>query len=230
MIKFRSNKTRKSMGTDWIKTHRSFSNNTYWDPDYINYSILEVINDDRVEPHSFVPIHQHMDMEILGYVVEGVCYHNDNLRNIFNVQAGSVQRMTAGTGIWHIEGNNTDTINRYIQIWLRPNVMGIPPEYDFYEFTRDEKLNNFCLIASNLADPEQAIVIQSDAEVYAGIFTEDYSEPLDTNIKNYVYVVKGTAKINDYDCVEGDALMYENEAVITINNPNECEILLFTLV
>ena len=65
MITFRHNKTRKHMGNDWIDTHRSFSNNTFWDTKYINYSLLEVINDDRVKPHSFVPIHQHMDMEIL---------------------------------------------------------------------------------------------------------------------------------------------------------------------
>jgi redox-sensitive bicupin YhaK (pirin superfamily) len=214
------------MGTTWIETYRSFSNNTYWDPDYINYSLLEVINDDRVQPHSFVPIHQHMDMEILGYIVEGTCYHNDNQRNIVDVPAGAVQHMTAGTGLWHIEGNNTDKPNRYMQIWLRPNKMGVAPKYNGYEFTREDKLNNFCLIARQQDAP---IIIQSDAVVSAGIFTENHTHSIDPLIKHYLYVVKGTAKVNGNDCVEGDALMYEGEFNVTIENPSECEIILFNL-
>ncbi len=228
MITFRPHTTRRHMGTTWIETYRSFSNNTYWDPDYINYSILEVINDDRVQPHSFVPIHQHMDMEILGYIVEGTCYHNDNHRNIVDVPAGAVQHMTAGTGIWHIEGNNSNEPNRYMQIWLRPNKMGIQPKYDAYQFTREDKLNNFCLIAS--MNNEAPIRIQSDAVVSAGIFTENHTQSIDPLIKHYLYVVKGTAKVNGHDCVEGDAIMYEDEFQVSIENPAECEIILFNLV
>lgn len=227
MIKFRPHTTRRHMGTTWIETYRSFSNNTYWDTDYINYSILEVINDDRVQPHSFVPIHQHMDMEILGYIVEGDCYHNDNHRNIVDVPAGAVQHMTAGTGIWHIEGNNTDKPNRYMQIWLRPNKMGIQPKYDGYVFTREDKLNNFCLIAAQHNAP---ITIHSDAVVSAGIFTENHIHNIDPLIKHYLYVIKGTAKINGYDCIEGDAIMYEDEFEVKVQDPSECEIILFNLV
>lgn len=226
MIKHRPAHTRKYMGDTWIKTHRSFSNNSYWDPEYINYSLLEVINDDRIGPHSFVPIHQHMDMEILGYVVEGDCYHNDNLRNVLEVPAGGVQHMTAGTGIWHLEGNNTDTPNRYLQIWLRPNKMGIPPVYDGYIFDREDKLNTFCLIARQHNAP---IIIQSDAVVSAGIFTKNHSESIDPLIKHYIYVVKGTATINGYKSVEGDGFMFEDEASVHISDPIECEIILFNL-
>jgi redox-sensitive bicupin YhaK (pirin superfamily) len=215
------------MGDTWIETYRSFSNNSYWNTDYINYSLLEVINDDRVAPHSFVPIHQHMDMEILGYIVEGDCYHNDNLHNICEVPAGGVQHMSAGTGIWHIEGNNTNKPNRYLQIWLRPNQMNIKPEYNGYIFDREDKLNNFCLIAREYDAP---IIIQSDAVVSAGIFTEDHTHNINPNIKHYIYIVKGTATVNGYPCVEGDALMYENEGQISITHATECEMILFNLL
>ncbi len=228
MIKHRPHTTRKSMGNHWIQTHRSFSNNTYWDPKYINYSLLEVINDDRVGPHSFVPIHQHMDMEILSYIVEGECYHNDNLRNIVELPGGCVQHMSSGTGIWHIEGNNKSVPNRYLQIWLRPNRMGIQPKYDFRAFSRERKLNNFLTIASQL-DGGNNIVIQSDAHVSAGIFTENYTKTISTYKKYYMYIVKGTANINGTDCIEGDAMIYEDESLVKIENPIECEALLFEL-
>jgi redox-sensitive bicupin YhaK (pirin superfamily) len=214
------------MNAGWIETYRSFSNNSYWDPNYVNYSILEVINDDRVQPHNFVPIHQHMDMEILGYVIDGPCYHNDNLRNILQVPTGSVQRMTAGSGIWHLEGNNSDKPIRYLQIWLRPNKMGIQPKYDAYQFDPEDKLNKFAAIASQKGSP---IVIQSDAIVTAGVFTQSYTENLDPSRKYYLYVVSGTIKINGSESVEGDAYMFEQENLLEITQPNNSEIILFNL-
>jgi redox-sensitive bicupin YhaK (pirin superfamily) len=169
-----------------------------------------------------------MDMEILSYIVEGDCYHNDNLRNIMELPSGCVQHMSSGTGIWHIEGNNKSVPNRYLQIWLRPNRMGIQPKYDFKAFSRERKLNNFCTIASQLAGGNN-IVIQSDAHVSAGIFTENYTKEILSDKKYYMYVVSGTATVNDIICIEGDAMIYENESLITIESPDECEVLLFTL-
>jgi redox-sensitive bicupin YhaK (pirin superfamily) len=226
MIKHRPHTTRKAMGNHWIQTQRSFSNNTYWDTNYINYSLLEVINDDRVQPHSFVPIHQHMDMEILGYVIEGPCYHNDNQRNILEIPSGGVQHMTAGTGIWHIEGNNSSHPIRYLQLWLRPNKMGISPKYDFKIFPKQDKLNKLCPIASQTGSP---ITIQSDAIVEAGIFTQDFTDTLETDRKYYIYIVYGTITINGTPCVEGDAMIFEEESLLKITDANESEIIVFNL-
>ena len=214
------------MNVGWFETYRSFSNNSYWDTNYINYSILEVINDDRVQPRHFVPVHQHMDMEILGYVINGPCYHNDNLRNILQVPTGSVQHMTAGSGIWHIEGNNSDKPIRYLQIWLRPNKMGISPKYDGYQFTREDKLNKFVNIASQKGSP---VTIQSDAIVKAGIFTEVYTEHLDPTRKYYLYVITGKATINGNESVEGDGYMFEQENILEITSPDDSEMILFNL-
>jgi redox-sensitive bicupin YhaK (pirin superfamily) len=106
--------------------------------------------------------------------------------------------------------------------------MGITPKYDFKAFSRERKLNNFLTIASQL-DGGNNIVIQSDAQVSAGIFTENHTKEISTIKKYYMYIVKGTAKINDIDCVEGDAMIYEDESLVKIENPVECEALLFEL-
>jgi redox-sensitive bicupin YhaK (pirin superfamily) len=226
MIKHRPANTRKYMNAGWIETYRSFSNNSYWDPNYVNYSILEVINDDRVQPHNFVPIHQHMDMEILGYVIDGPCYHNDNLRNILQIPTGAVQRMTAGSGIWHLEGNNSDKPIRYLQIWLRPNKMGIAPKYEAYQFDPEDKLDKFATIASQKGSP---ITIQSDAIVTAGVFTRYHTENLDPQRKYYLYIISGIATINGSESVEGDAYMFEQEKFLEISNPDNSEMILFNL-
>lgn len=224
-ITYRDPNTLGHLKEDWIETYRTFSNNSYYDPNYIHFSDLEVINDDRVQPQNLVPIHQHCDMEILGYIIDGPCYHNDNLHNYGEVPSGCVQRMSSGTGIWHTEGNLSDHPIRYLQIWLRPNKHNFAPNYDVMYFDRSDKLNRFCPIASN----NGPIIIQSDAKVYAGIFTENFTKELDINRKYYVYVISGTVTINGIDTVATGGFSFEQENILEISNANNTEILLFNL-
>ena len=225
MIKFRHPDTLGHLKEDWIETYRSFSNNSYYDPNYIHFSDLEVINDDRVQPRNCVPIHQHCDMEILGYIIDGPCYHNDNLHNYGEIPSGCVQRMSSGTGIWHTEGNLSDNPIRYLQIWLRPNKHNFAPQYDVMEFSREDKLDKFCPIASE----NGPIHINSDAKVFAGIFTKDHTVHLNPNRKYYLYVVSGTVTINGTVSSELGGFAIENESVIEITYPDNSEILLFDL-
>ena len=161
-------------------------------------------------------------MEIFGYVVEGSSHHVDSLGNDVEVPAGAVQRMSSGKGISHTEGNTADTPNRYLQLWIKPNVLDTEPAHDWHQFTREDKLNKFCDITEKLP-------IKQDAKLLAGIFTSDFTYNLDTLRKYYLYVVTGTVTVNDRDLIEGDGLSYDDESIITITNPNESEIILFDL-
>jgi redox-sensitive bicupin YhaK (pirin superfamily) len=188
----------------------------------MNYSDLQTINDDRVQYKWQVPWHEHKNMEIFGYVVEGSSHHVDSLGNDVEVPAGAVQRMSSGKGISHTEGNSTNTPNRYLQLWIRPNEFDTEPRHDWHQFNREDKLNKFCNITEKLP-------IKQDAELLASIFTEDFTYQLDTLRKYYLYVVSGQVSINSIDLIEGDGLSYEGESIITITNPNESEIILFDL-
>ena len=130
--------------------------------------------------------------------------------------------MSSGRGISHTEGNTSNTPNRYLQLWIRPNEVNTEPTYDWHQFTREDKLNNFCDITEKLP-------IKQDAKLLAGIFTSDYTYNLDTLRKYYLYVVTGTVTVNDRELIEGDGLSYDDESIITITNPNESEIILFDL-
>jgi redox-sensitive bicupin YhaK (pirin superfamily) len=225
MITYRNPNTLGHLKEDWIETYRTFSNNSYYDPNYIHYSDLEVINDDRVQPRNCVPIHQHCDMEILGYIIDGPCYHNDNLHNYGEVPSGCVQRMSSGSGIWHTEGNLSEKPIRYLQIWLRPNKHNFPAQYDVMQFTREDKLDKFCPIASDTGP----IHINSDAKVFAGIFTKNHTLYLNTNRRYYMYIISGTATINGIVSYELGGFAIENESNLEITDPDNSEILLFDL-
>lgn len=223
MIFHRQAHTRGNPTADWITSFRTFYFPPYLDKTYTNFSDLETINDDRVQPGGHVPEHLHMNMEIFGYVVEGTCRHTDSFGKSIDIPAGAVQRMSAGSGIRHTEGNASDKPNRYLQLWVRPNVFNTEPSHDWYQFTREDKLNKFCNITEKLP-------IKQDARLLAGIFTENFTFSLNENRNYYLYVVSGKSMVNGYPLIEGDGLSFTKEPKININTDTETEIVLFDLV
>ena len=223
MIVLRPADTRGNPRAPFITSYRTFSFPSYYDARYMNYSHLETINDDRVQYAWQVPWHEHRNMEIFGYVVEGSSHHVDSLGNDVEVPAGAVQRMSCGSGISHTEGNTADTPNRYLQLWIQPNEFDTEPKHAWYQFTREDKLNRFCNITEKLP-------VRQDARLLAGIFTTDFDFSINSNRHYYLYVITGTANINGRAVAEGDGLSFESESAIAISNPVDLEIILFDLV
>ena len=223
MIVKRPANTRGNPRADFINSYRTFSFPSYYDSRYMNFSDLQTINDDRVQYSWQVPWHEHKNMEIFGYVVEGSSHHVDSLGNDVEVPAGAVQRMSAGKGISHTEGNTSNIPNRYLQLWIRPNEFDTEPKHDWHQFTREDKLNKFCNITEKLP-------IKQDAKLLAGIFTENYTFNLDNTRHYYLYAVTGSLNVNNYDLIEGDGLSLTEESNIIITNPLESEIIVFDLL
>ena len=220
---FKDPLTRAHIVRPFIDTRRTFSFPPYYDPRYVHYSDLQTINDDRVQYAWQVPWHEHRNMEIFGYVVSGSSHHVDSLGNDVEVPAGAVQRMSCGKGISHTEGNSTNVPNRYLQLWIRPNQLNVEPHWSWHQFTRQDKLNQFC-------DITQHLPIHADARLLAGIFTQPVEQPVDPARSYYDYVVSGTGIINGVDYIEGDGFSFVNEEQIFISPAVESEIIVFDLI
>lgn len=204
-----------------ILSYRTFTFQAYMNFKYMNFGDLETINDDRVEPGYHVGRHLHTDREIFGYVVDGPCYHEDDQQTI-EIPSGAVQRISAGSGMFHSEGNGTDHPVRYLQLWIKSAIKGAAPVYGWHQFTREDKLNRFCDITAQLP-------IRADARLLAGIFTQPFRFDLNSNRRYYAYVVRGTGTVNDQPFIEGDGFAYTSETQISITIIEESEIILFDL-
>lgn len=230
MTELRPAKERGHANHGWLDSYHSFSFADYYDPRHMGYSVLRVINEDRVQAGSGFGTHGHRDMEIISYVLEGSLGHEDSMGTGSTIVPGDVQRMSAGRGVRHSEYNNEKAgVTHFLQIWIEPNVSGIEPSYEQKRFTPDEKRGRLRLIASP-DGADGSVTIHQDARIYAGLFdgNERAAHRLAPRRKGYVHVARGTVKVNDHELGAGDA-MKTDAGTIHVEGGRGAEVLVFDL-
>lgn len=120
MIKLRRSNDRGHANHGWLDTNFTFSFADYYDPRFMGFRDLRVINEDFIEPAQGFPKHGHRDMEIITYMIDGELSHRDSMGNGETIRPHEVQRMTAGTGILHSEFSSPTTRTHLLQIWILP--------------------------------------------------------------------------------------------------------------
>lgn len=215
----------------WLKSFHSFSFAGYFDPAHIGFGNLRVINEDRIAPGTGFGTHGHRDMEIISYVMSGAIGHKDSIGNGASIPPGDVQRMSAGSGIMHSEFNHAaDSQTHFLQIWIEPNVRGIPPGYEQKSFPDAEKRGKLRLVASPNG-AQGSVTIHADARLHAGLLdgTEEVDMPLDPARKFYVHVVRGALQVNGQALQAGDAAKLQDESRLCLNGGHDAEVLVFDL-
>jgi len=170
MIHKRSADERGRTKIDWLDSRHTFSFGDYYDPESMGFSVLRVVNDDRVAPGGGFPTHGHANMEILSYVISGGLEHKDSIGTGSVIRPGDVQRMSAGTGVRHSEFNasRTEPVH-FLQIWIIPARAGLPPSYEQKTFPAAERDGRLKLCAAP-DGRDGALTIHQDVRLYAGTF------------------------------------------------------------
>ncbi|HMK62064.1 MAG TPA: pirin family protein [Acidimicrobiales bacterium] len=206
-IDIRTAGTRFATRTGWLDSRHSFSFSHHWDPHNTHHGLLLVNNDDTVAPDTGFETHPHRDMEIVTWVLSGSLVHQDSKGNHGVIYPGLAQRMSAGTGIYHSEKNDSwrgfgggehDTPVHFVQMWVVPDQRGVEPGYEQAEIG-DEQLRGVLLpVASGMSQHsgEPAIRIrQHQAALHAARLDPGQAVVVPDAPYVHLFVARGTADL-----------------------------------
>ncbi|WP_101477413.1 pirin family protein [Candidatus Nitrosotalea bavarica] len=217
---------------DWLTTYHHFSFGEYYNPEKHDYGPLRVFNDDTIKAGTGFEFHQHRDMEIVTYVIDGALRHRDNLGNDGIIEAGEMQRMTAGTGVFHSEYNASKTNPlRLLQMWVFPDKKGLRPSWQQKKYTQEDRKNKLLQVIGPINNSGSELSIHQNALFYLSSLDsgKKVEHILESGRKAYLFVIDGKISMNGKIMETQDAAKIENANTVSIEAEKTTELILIDL-
>ena len=231
MITIRRSNERGHANHGWLDTHYTFSFSDYYDPEFMGFRNLRVINEDFIEPDQGFPKHGHRDMEIITYMISGELSHRDSMGNGETIRPNEVQRMTAGTGVLHSEFSSPTDKTHLLQIWILPEQNRLTPEYEQKRFGPEEKQGKLRLVASRGGD-DGSVHINQDVKLYASRLNlgDELTHDLAAERHGWIQVISGELDVNGTKLNTGDGAAISEEEKLRLKAlATDTEFLFFDL-
>jgi redox-sensitive bicupin YhaK (pirin superfamily) len=232
MIHLRKSSERGHFDFGWLDTRHTFSFSEYYDPRFMGFRSLRVINEDRVAPGQGFPTHPHQSMEIFTYVLDGALEHKDSMGNGSVIKPGDVQRMSAGRGITHSEYNASKAAPvHFLQIWILPKERGGEPGYEQRHFSAEDKAGRLRLVMSP-DGREGSVRVQQDVEIHAARLEpgQTVEKVLAPGRHGWLQVARGGVALNGQAMYQGDGAAITEESSLQLEGLEKgTELLLFDL-
>ena len=180
----------------WLDTYHTFSFADYHDPRHMGFRSLRVINDDTVAPGSGFGMHPHRDMEIVTWMIGGELEHKDSMGHKGIIYPGLAQRMSAGSGIYHSEINNSKKEEAHlVQMWVVPDTESIKPGYEQLDINSELAKGELVPVASGREDLAAIRIRQKDATLWAGRLAAGKTVKVPEASHVHLFVAKGSGTL-----------------------------------
>ena len=230
MMIIRKSNERGHVNHGWLDSYFTFSFADYYDPQWLGFRSLRVINDDLILPGMGFGTHPHRDMEIISYVLRGALQHRDSMGNGRIIRAGEFQYMAAGSGVEHSEFNPSPTEpTRLLQIWIKPHAKGVTPRYAEKALAQAET-GTLHLVASKTGRND-SIAIHQDADLWLAKLEpgQTVRHPLKAGRHAWVHVAEGEVSLNGQTLSGGDAVGFSETATLELAATKSSQVLWFDL-
>ena len=227
MINIIKAKDRHYNDMGWLQTYWLFSFSSYHDPENISHGALRVFNDDVVLPHRGFETHPHEEMEIISIILDGEMTHKDTMGNETVIRKNDVQRMTAGTGLFHSEKNQSDRPVHFYQIWIKPDKNGLTPSYDQRSFDPAAWEDNLALLASDQTGKNR-VTLNTEASVYRAALHKGKTidHHLTGDLRTFIYLISGSADLNGHPLNKNDQARIHDTDRITVTATEDTDLIL----
>ncbi len=230
MIKIRRANERGHADHGWLDAHHSFSFGNYYDPQWMGFRSLRVINDDRVSPGMGFGTHGHRDMEIITYILSGSLEHKDSMGNGRIIRTGELQYMSAGSGVQHSEFNpSKDEPVHLLQIWIQPDAKSVTPRYAEKSLV-DAPVGILQLVISKTGR-DGSIAIHQDADLWLAKLEKgnQTTTQLAPGRHAWIHVAEGEVSLNGETLTSGDAAAVSEVSALKLSATKPSQVLLFDL-
>jgi quercetin 2,3-dioxygenase len=224
--------TRGHANHGWLDARHTFSFASYYDPDRTQFGVLRVLNDDIIAGGMGFGTHPHDNMEIITIPLEGDLAHKDSMGNTEVIKFGDIQVMSAGTGIQHSEFNpNHDKQTNLLQIWIFPKLRNVVPRYQQLTLNVSDRKDKLQQVLSPNPDDDGVWIHQDSwfhmSNLSKGNSVQYYQKKEGNGV--YLFVIKGTVKIDDEELESRDGMGITNFEKITIEATQDAEFLLMEI-
>jgi redox-sensitive bicupin YhaK (pirin superfamily) len=224
---------RYSADHGWLKSNFSFSFADYYDPNNSHFGVMRVLNDDWIAAAQGFGMHPHREMEIVTIVLSGVLEHQDSLGNRAETTWGGIQRMSAGTGVYHSEYNiSKEEPLELLQMWFLPGEKGGNPSYETTDFDTAGLANAFVPVTSTSSVEGKVAHINQDMTIYLSEPSEGKALTFTQSAgrKVFLFVLEGEICVNDDQKLgRRDAARIEDVVELTLVSPEGARIVLIDL-
>lgn len=202
----------------WLKVRRHFCSTTRDHSSKGSRGCIHIWNDEEIAPNAGFAMRRHANIEIVTYVREGVVTHRDSLGNDDRIEAGSVQVVSAGTGIRHAEYNLEHAPARIFRIWVEPTSPGGSPAWGIQPCPTAERSACFVAIASGFDDDHDALPIRACARVLNAKmrFGESVEYALGETRFSYLVPSSGVVDVNGVRIYARDGAAIKDIGIVTI--------------
>jgi len=153
-------------------------------------------------------MHPHANMEIVTLVFQGRLEHKDSIGNHGVIEAGDVQRMSAGSGLVHSEYNCSKMEGVHLlQVWIEPREKDIAPSYEQKKGILKSNKNQIVPIVSGAKEKNTIYIHQNSIFSFALLdpgISVSY-EAFKKENGTFIFVVGGEINFNDIGLRNGDA-------------------------
>lgn len=188
------------------------------------------IDQATVTPGTLVPMHPHMNDEILTYLRSGVVEHKDTEGNIEVITNKRLMMMNAGSKFQHEELVLPEGgVLTALQIFIRPEIGGLKPQVQFYEFADVTSLNEWRAVAGK--GDEFPLEIRSNTWIYDMRLERGKQQSLPvlpiSGTTCLVYLFDGSVVVNKNISIQkGESLVVEDQEIL-LKAVEDCNIVLF---
>ena len=213
----------------WLLAKHSFSFASWQNRERMHFGALRVLNDDSIAGGKGFGQHPHDNMEIITIPLEGALRHEDSMGHSEVIHAGEVQVMSAGSGIYHSEFNESPSEKiTLFQLWIFPNKQQVKPRYDQISYDFNDAKDKFLQLVSPNKDDAGTWIYQN-AWISIVDLSHEHSLNYSLHLPNngvYIIAIEGEHQIGEQTLNKRDAIGISECETIHINNIQSGRLLL----